>query len=106
MINNKIEIKYSPNFEKKGVFAISYLLIGEELHELQGEKKYISSELSICIDSKFHIIDHFAMHLNHSDNPNSTITNNVLFAIKDIKVGEELTLNWNEHNAECKLRTH
>ena len=105
MINSKLEVKFSSKYIKQGIFAQAYLLRGEKLHELRGETKYISSEFTVCIDSKLHIIDHFAINLNHSENPNTTITDNILFAIKDVPFGTELTIDWNDHKMHCGLHS-
>lgn len=105
--NNAIKIEKS-GIEGKGVFAVKDFMEGERIYsfkkgkvvsgsELQnvpeGEKRYLDR---ISDNNEFEIIEPPARYVNHSCNPNVTERGRIAYALKDIKKGEEITIDYDK----------
>jgi len=106
-ISKKLEIKSTKKYGN-GIFAIEEIKKGEVIHVLSGEKmnpdefaKRVNSKKEY-IDDPFQIgkrtyidLDEFSRNINHSCDPNGGIRKmSELFALRDIKNGEEITYDY------------
>ncbi|MBS3088886.1 SET domain-containing protein-lysine N-methyltransferase [Candidatus Pacearchaeota archaeon] len=121
-MKEKITVKKS-GIDNRGIFASEKIKKGETICFLKGEEKNIPQMRKEVLSGKERINDPLQigkrkyidieepyLYFNHSCNPNAGIKGkNELFAIKDIKKGEEITFdysttsweeNWNIPNDE------
>lgn len=80
----------------KGLYAIKDYKKDDIIHRLSGKIVLNPTKESIHVGNNMHIIDEYGKYINHSFQPNTRIEANVIIAITDIKVNEEITFNYNE----------
>jgi len=104
--NNSVEIKKS-RIEGVGVFSTTNLKKGEPVYSFkkgkvismadiqnisEQEKRYLDK----IGDDDFEIIESPARYVNHSCGPNIAEKERVAYALRDIKKGEEITIDYDE----------
>jgi len=67
---------------------------GNTIRELKGKIRSTPTKTSIKIDEECHIEDEFGSFINHSCRPSVKISNGKIIAVRNIKVGEEITFNY------------
>ncbi|MEK7567350.1 MAG: SET domain-containing protein [Patescibacteria group bacterium] len=101
-----IEIRKS-EIEGKGVFAARNIEKGEHVYSYPSGKIIGASDilripendkryLDKIGDGKFEIIEPPARYVNHSCNPNIEEKDRKAFALRDIKRGEEITIDYDK----------
>lgn len=104
--DNSIEIKKS-GIEGLGVFAARALKSGEIVYSFKKGKIVSKSEIQSVSekekryldkigDDEFEIIEPPARYVNHSCNPNVAEKERTAYALKDIKKGEEITIDYDK----------
>ena len=73
---------------------------GELVYVVSGEPSAIRSRESIEIAPQQHVVDEYAVCLNHSFSPNLYLQGRQFFALREIKAGEELTFNYLDTETE------
>lgn len=106
MGNNFVKIKKS-EIEGSGVFAIKDFKKSEKVYSFkkgnvvnksqiqnvsQKDKRYLDK----ISDDEFEIIEPPARYVNHSCNPNITEKERTAYALKNIKKGEEITIDYDK----------
>lgn len=81
----------------KGLFSEKQYQKDAIIHKLQGKTYNKPSRTTIEIGKNIHIDDNYGIYMNHSFSPNCIIKNGCIVAIKNIKINEELTFNYNEN---------
>ena len=90
MVYVKIENDYG------GVFAKENFLLGELVYDLTRSKTVKTpTRTSIQVGEESHIEDEVGQYINHSCSPTCEITNYGVRALRDIKVNDEITFNYN-----------
>lgn len=104
--NNVIEIRKS-GIEGMGVFAVKDLKNGERIYSFkkgkivsksgvqnvsEKEKRYLDK----IGDDEFEVIEPPARYVNHSCDPNVTEKERTAYALRDIKKGEEITIDYDK----------
>lgn len=106
----KIHIRYSKN-TGRGLFANTRFKKDQVLFTVEGKLKFESYDSKYWIGARWFGIDDktwlstsrngYAYYLNHSCNPNSGIRDKVVIvAMRDIKKGEEITLDYSITEAD------
>ena len=67
---------------------------GELVYVVRGEPSATRTRESIEIAPEQHVVDDYAVCLNHSFNPNLRLEGRQFFALREIEEGEELTFNY------------
>ena len=115
--NGKLEIRDTKKYGK-GVFAIEKIKKGEVIHIMGGEKILVGEVVKRVnsgkenIDDIFQIgkktyidLDEFSRNFNHSCDPKAGIRGkNKMFALKNIKKGDEVTFDYSSTIAPTKWR--
>lgn len=78
-----------------GLYATNDYAKGDLLFVLEGECMDEPDRYSIQIDEDTHILDEMGKFMNHSFEPNCSIKEYEVIALKDIKEGDELTFDYN-----------
>ncbi len=73
---------------------------GELVYVVCGEPSATRTRESIEIAPEQHVVDDYAVCLNHSFSPNLYLQGRQFFALREIKVGEELTFNYLDTETE------
>jgi len=90
-----VEIKESAIGEK-GLFVLKNFSINEIIFQLEGKELDKPSRESIHIGNNIHIHDEYGAFINHSFDPSVKIDGKNIIAIKEIKIGDEITFNYND----------
>ena len=69
---------------------------GEPVYTVRGEPSGTRTRESIEIALNQHVVDYYAVYLNHSFSPNLCLKGRQFFAVREIEPGEELTFNYLE----------
>jgi hypothetical protein len=67
---------------------------GDLIYVVQGEPSATRTRESIEIAPEQHVVDDYAVCLNHSFSPNLYLQGRQFFALREIEKGEELTFNY------------
>ena len=67
---------------------------GELVYVVRGEPSTTRTRESIEIAPEQHVVDDYAVCLNHSFSPNLYLQGRQFFALREIEKGEELTFNY------------
>lgn len=105
-MNNFIEIRKSEK-HGKGLFALKDFRKGESVYSLKkgrrvsyDEIQNLSEQEKIHLDKlgedEFEIIEPPARYMNHSCGPNVAEKDRIGFALREIKKGEELTIDYDK----------
>lgn len=97
----KIERVEKDNFSS--IVATKNISQGELVRILVGKISPRRNKYSIQIGKKEHIMDEIGMYINHSFTPNTKIVYRSVIAIRDIKVGQEITFNYLENEASISF---
>ncbi len=73
---------------------------GELVYVVCGEPSATRTRESIEIAPEQHVVDDYAVCLNHSFSPNLYLQGRQFFALREIKAGEELTFNYLDTETE------
>ncbi|MDG2488488.1 MAG: SET domain-containing protein-lysine N-methyltransferase [Roseibacillus sp.] len=73
---------------------------GELVYVVCGKPSATRTRESIEIAPEQHVVDDYAVCLNHSFSPNLYLQGRQFFALREIKVGEELTFNYLDTETE------
>ena len=101
LINETIKkgVKYTNNYGHQcsavplGLLSNQPFVAGDIIHILSGELLLSPTTKSIHIGNNMHVLDTYGRFINHSCEPNAKINNNMVVAIKDIQMYEEITCN-------------
>ena len=72
----------------------------EIIHIMSGALLRAPTRESIHIGNNMHLKDSYGRYINHSFDPNIRIEANMLIAIKDINMYDEITFNYNDSEIE------
>ena len=97
---HKIEVKESP-IHGNGVYACESILAGQQIGTYHGNITEEDDTYVLWVtdeDGKEYGIDGTSnlKFLNHSQEPNAEFDGDVLYALRDIKPGEEITFHYGE----------
>lgn len=92
-------VKYSQVIPR-GVFATQSYQCGAVLRIMTGYLYDAPTKESIHIGNNMHVVDLLGKYINHSFQPNVKIENNLIIAIKDIDIYDEITFNYNDSEME------
>ncbi len=73
---------------------------GELVYTIRGEASEIRTRDTIEIGPGQHVLDYYALYLNHSFTPNLRVSGREIVALVEITVGDELTFNYLESESE------
>ena len=105
-MNQFVEIRKSEK-HGKGLFALKYFMRGEEVYILkkgkivsQDEIKNLSEFEKIHLDkigeNEYEVIESPGCYINHSCEPNVEEKDRTGYALRDIKKGEEITIDYDK----------
>ena len=90
-----MEIKNIGISSEKGLFATKKYRKGERVHTLIGKIYDKPTRETIRLEYDRHIHDNYGIFINHSFNSNIYIYENIIFALHDININNELVFNYN-----------
>ena len=82
-----------------GLFSTEDFLENTIIHRLDGPIYETPSRTTIEIGVNKHVDDEFGIYMNHSFEPNCIIKDECIVSLKSIKIGDELTFNYNENES-------
>jgi len=96
-----MEIKINPELNAKGLYSTKSYLKDEIVFTLAGQLYDHPTRETIYIGDNKHIYDEFGIFMNHSFTPSTRIDGHNVVALRDIKVNDEITFNYND--SELKM---
>ena len=90
-----MEVQYIHRVKGEGLVATQFYEQNQVVRVLEGEIKDKPDKYSIEIGENKHITDEYGIYINHSFDPNTKIEDNKVIAIKNIKINDEITFNYN-----------
>ena len=96
-------IKINPELNAKGLYSTKSYLKDEIVFTLAGQLYDNPTRETIYIGDNKHIYDEFGIFMNHSFTPSTRIDGHNVVALRDIKVNDEITFNYND--SELKMAT-
>ena len=91
-----MEIKINPELNAKGLYSTKSYLKDEIVFTLAGKLYDYPTRETIYIGDNKHIYDEFGIFMNHSFTPSTRIDGHNVVALRDIKVNDEITFNYND----------
>ena len=104
--NSKLKIEINRFTHKASVFATSKILANSAIYQAQDFLVFPEPTYqTVQVNERAHILDVVFAHMNHSCQPTTFIDSNslIIFAEKDIEVGEEITFFYPSN--EWKMKT-
>ena len=96
-----MEIKINPELNAKGLYSTKSYLKDEIVFTLAGQLYDHPTRETIYIGDNKHIYDEFGIFMNHSFTPSTYIDGYNVIALRDIKINDEITFNYND--SELKM---
>ena len=83
-----------------GLFSTEDFPENTIIHRLDGPIYETPSRTTIEIGVNKHVDDKFGIYMNHSFEPNCIIKDECIVSLKSIKIGDELTFNYNKNESK------
>jgi hypothetical protein len=93
---NNLEVKKEKGTRLKGVFTNKEFNTGEVVLFICCEESTTPTKYTIQVDNNYHILDPIVKEMNHSLDPNVTLSGHSLIATRKIKQGSEVLRNYYE----------
>lgn len=92
-----MEVKISIVLNEEGLFATKQYMKGDVIFTLTGNELTHPTRETIHVGDNKHVHDKYGMFMNHSFTPSTYINKYNVMALIDIKVGDELTFDYNKN---------
>ena len=97
-----MEVKLNTKLNEEGLYAVKSYKQNEIIFTLSGEEFDKPTKYTIHVGNNKHVYDKWGIYMNHNhDYPTTRIDNYNVVALTDIKVGDELTFDYN--NSEVNM---
>lgn len=90
-----METKFNEQIKEYGLYATKDYAKGQIIYMLNGPEFDKPTKYTIHIGDNVHILDDYGKSMNHSFSPSTFIDGKNVTALVNIKVGDELTFNYN-----------
>ena len=92
-----MEVKFNDIINGLGLYATKNYKMNDIIYKLTGLEYTSPLRETIYIGDNKHIFDEYGKFINHSFNPSIYVNKYDLIALHDIKIGDEITFNYNDN---------